>query len=334
MNSDTLTILRSRGRRLAKLIRADGEIDGYDEAKTFTAIEHDVENLDDLHRALTWLATRPDRCIVRAALINSDRTTPMRRLLYADQETGDAATLYEPLRFWLATDWDALDQPEGLDLADLAECGRVALARLPAAFHNAACIVSATASHGLKPGIRIRLWHWLDRAINQSEIRRWLGAIAGLDDCIFRPAQVIYTAAPVFETGIDHLAARTARIDGEPRVAVPSAAALAPPAPRPAAPLPKPSDARASTYAYVALRNAAARVATAGKGDRHFTIIREARSLARFIDAGLLTTSDVRATLEQSAQSAGKPEGEADAVIAWAIAHPSQSPLMEVCNGR
>ncbi len=334
MNADTLTILRSRGRRLAKLVQADGEITGYDEARTFTAIEHDVENLDDLHRALVWLSTRPDRCIVRAALINPTITTPIRRKLYPDRETGDQPTLYEVPRYWIATDWDTLDRPDGLDLTDLAGCGREALARLPTAFHKAACIVSATASHGIKPGIRVRLWHWLDRAITRAEINQWISTIAGLDDCIFRPAQIIYTAAPVFESGIDPLPARTAIIPGEARVAVPSAAALAPPPPRPAAPLPKPDDARASTYASVALRNAAARIATAGIGDRHFTLIREARSLARFTTAGLLTSAVVLETLERAAQDAGKPEGEATAIAEWARSHASPAPLMEARNGR
>ncbi|MGC9271754.1 hypothetical protein [Acidiphilium sp.] len=334
MNSDTLTVLRSRGRRLAKLVQADGSIVGYDEARTFTAIEHDVENLDDLHRALVWLSTRPDRCIVRAALTNPDRTDPIRRLLYRDPKTGDRPTLYECQRFWIATDWDTLDKPDDIDLTDLAACGRVALARLPAAFHTAACIVSATASHGIKPGIRIRLWHWLDRAITRAEITQWLGTVAGLDDCVFRPAQIIYTAAPVFESGTDPLPTRTTILSGEPRVAVPPAAALASPSPRPAAPLPKPDDARASTYASVALRNAAARIATAGTGDRHFTLIREARSLARFTAAGLLTASTVLETLERAAQDAGKPEGEATAIAAWARSHPSPSPLMEARNGR
>ncbi len=123
-------------------------------------------------------------------------------------------------------------------------------------------------------------------------------------------------------------------IPGEPRVAVPSAAALAPPVPRPASPLPKPDDARTSTYASVALRNAAARIASAGTGDRHFTLIREARSLARFTAAGLLTASTVLETLERAAQDAGKPEGEATAIAAWANSHPSAAPLMEARDGR
>lgn len=334
MNSDTITILRSRGRRLAKLVKADGAIIGYDEAKTFTAIEHDVESLDDLHRALVWLSTRPDRCIVRAALINPTITGPIRRLLYADRETGDHPTLYEVPRFWIATDWDALVKPDDVDVTDLDACGRVALARLPTAFHKAACIVSATASHGIKPGIRVRLWHWLNRAITGAEIGRWLGPIGGLDASIFRPVQAIYTSAPQFESGIDPLPARTIMLPGEPRVAVPAAATLAPPPPvRQPAPLPAPGDGNAARYAFGALRNATARIAMAGVGSRHAAIISEARGLSRFTTAGLLDAATVRRALADAAAAAGKPQGEADLAIDWAAAHPSLAPIAVAAHG-
>lgn len=324
---DTITILRSRGPRLAKLVRADGKIIGYDEARTYYGTQHEIQNLNDLHAALTWLSSRADRCIVRGALVDPRRTSPIRRLLYDDPKTGEVATLREAPHHWLATDWDALDRPSDVAVTDLAGCAHRALARLPAAFHSAACIVQATGSHGIAPGIRMRSWHWLSRPLTGPELTRWLGRIDGIDASVFRPAQLIYTAAPVFETGRDHLPERIAMISGTPHVEPPSAAALAPPLPKPPAPLPKPGDARADRYAWAALRNAAARIASSGEGDRHPTILREGRSLARFIAAGLLTKQTVMQTLETAAQGAGKPQGEASAVLAWATAHPSAAAL-------
>lgn len=322
MNSDTITIFRSRGRRLAKLVKADGAIVGYDEAKTFTATEHDVESLDDLHRALVWLSTRPDRCVVRAALTNADRTDAIRRLIHPDPKTGDRATLYEVPRFWVATDWDALDRPDHVDVTDLHACGMAALGRLPVAFHNAATIVCATGSHGVKAGIRVRLWHWLDRAITGKEIERWLAGIAGLDISVFRAAQVIYTAAPVFESGTDPLPDRVALIPGDDRVAVPAPSELSPPAPRPAAPMPKPNDAKAQTYAWAALRNAATRIAMAPVSARHATILSEGGRLARLVHQGLLAASTVESVMEDAAMQAGKPQGEAKAAFNFALRQP------------
>jgi hypothetical protein len=37
------------------------------------------------------------------------------------------------------------------------------------AFHGARCIAQATASHGIKPGCRVRLWYWLDRPTTGGE---------------------------------------------------------------------------------------------------------------------------------------------------------------------
>ena len=51
--------------------------------------------------------------------------------------------------------------------------------------------------------------------------------------------------------------------------------------------------------------------------------MREARCLARFIDAGLLALADVTGVLHGAGNDAGKPDGEITSVIAWAIAHPS-----------
>ena len=325
--ADTITILRSRGRRLAKFIGADGSITGYDSARTFTASEYEIENLDDLHDALTWLASRPDRCIVRGALVDPDRASPIRRLLYDDPKTGEVATLRESPHRWLATDWDALDRPADTDVTDLPGCARAALARLPAAFRDASCIVQATGSHGLRPGARIRLWHWLSRALTGAELDRWLRDVEGSDKSVFRPAQIIYTAAPVFEAGRDHLPHRLALLPGSNAVEVPSAETLAPPPPKPPAPLPRPRDTGAGRYAYAALRNALARVHATSEGQRHPTILREARSLARLIDAGLLPAGSVRTALGDAARSVGKPNGEADAIMDWAIAHPSTAPI-------
>lgn len=324
---DTITILNSRGRRLAKLIAADGTIASYDSARIFTATAPGVGSLHDLHGVLTWLASRPDRCIVRGALVDAARTSPIRRLLYDDPKTGEVATLREAPHHWLATDWDALDRPSDVAVTDLAGCAHRALARLPAAFHSAACIVQATGSHGIAPGIRIRSWHWLSRPLTGPELTRWLGRIDGIDTSVFRPAQLIYTAAPVFETGRDHLPERIALLPGSPAVTAPPTEALAPPPPRPAAPLPRPGDSRAARYAFAALRNSLTRVNTTSEGQRHPTILREARSLARFIDAGLLPAGSVRAALADAARSVGKPDGEAEAILNWAIAHPSTAPI-------
>jgi hypothetical protein len=187
----------------------------------------------------------------------------------------------------------------------------------------------ASGSHGIKPGCRLRLWYWLDRPATDTKLKRWLRATPA-DLSVFRTVQPIYTAAPVFQCRVrDHLPVRLAILPDAELVAVPAPEALKPPPPRPPAPLPQPGDTRAARYASAALRNATSRIHAAGIGRRHGRILQEARGLARFIAAGLLTARTVSDALIGAGCAAGKPEDEIAAVIEWAIAHPSVAALPE-----
>jgi hypothetical protein len=251
----------------------------------------------------------------------------VRRLAFADKETGDQPTLREAAHRWLALDVDSVGRPDGAPANDLLGCAAEVVQRLPGAFHAARCIVQASASHGIKPGCRLRLWYWLDRPTTNAELKRWLRG-APVDPSVFRTVQPIYTAAPVFAAGVlDHLSTRLAVRDGSPIVGVPSPAALAPPPPRPSPPMPIPGSPGSGGYAVAALTNAAVRVGRAGIGQRHDTILCEAQGLARFVKAGLLTAQDVSRTLRGAGTDAGKPEDEVDSIIDWAMDHPSGAVL-------
>jgi hypothetical protein len=327
--AETITVLRVRGRRLAKLIRADGTISDYDAGYRFDLIACPVADLDALHRLLDRLLHRPDCAVVRGVPIDPERCTGVRRLAHADPSTGDQPTLRDVPHQWAALDLDAVERPGSVPAADLPACADCAVRRLPDAFHGVRGIIQASGSHGIKPGVRLRLWYWLSRPTTGSELTRWL-RLAPVDPSVFRTVQVIYTAAPVFALGSsDHLRQRMVTLPGDAVVPVPPPAALAPPPPRPPAPMPKTTDAGAGSYALNALTNAASRVQGAGVGKRHDTILREARSLARLISGGLLTRSDVIKTLRDAGVNAGKPEGEIDSVIEWAIDHPSGTALPE-----
>jgi hypothetical protein len=325
---DTIVVLRARaGKCLAKRICRDGAVEDYGNAYRFDIFEQPVADLDALRRLLDVLSRRPDCCVVRGVPIDRERTVNVRRLAHADRETGDPATLRDVPHRWVALDMEGIDRPEGLAASDLGGCAAEAVRRLPLTFSRARCIVQASASHGLKPDCRLRLWHWLDRPTTGAELSRWLRGRPA-DPTVFRTVQPIYTAAPVFEAGLlDHLPRRILELPGEAAVAVPSPEALKPPPPRAAAPLPSPTSPGAGRYAFAALVNAAARVRRAAIGQRHDTILREARSLARFVAGGLLTERDISATLRAAGTDAGKPDAEIEHIMEWALARPSLAPL-------
>ena len=102
---------------------------------------------------------------------------------------------------------------ESVAATDISACARVAVDFLPAEFSGARCIAQATAGHGIKTGIRLRLWFWLSRLTTGDELRVWLKG-SPADPAVFRPAQLIYTAAPLFEDMAAPLSARLAMLAG------------------------------------------------------------------------------------------------------------------------
>lgn len=326
--SDSITILRARGRRLAKLIRADGRIQAYDAAKTFDMATRAVADLASLGATLEILLRRPDCAVVRGAPIGPMQA--VRRRVHPDPETGEAPTLRDTPRRWLALDMEGIGIPAGLPAADLAGCARLALATLPPAFADAACIVQASGSHGFLPDLRLRLWFWCSRPMDGAELKRWLRATPA-DTSVFSAAQVIYTAGPVLADGAaDPLPARLVRLPGVDELQCPAPEALAPPV-KPVAPPVRLSADGAGRYARKAVRSAVTRILTAPK--RHPVILSEARGLARLVHGGLLPESDMRQAIHAAAAERDKPADEIDAVIAWALLHPANGAMPELRHG-
>lgn len=322
---DVLTVLHAPGRRLAKWISQNGTIDSYEGAKHFDLTERPLSNLDELAEMLAWLLPRPSYAVVRGAIADPARVAGVRRLVHACPHTGEQPTLQEASRRWLALDLDSLPLPANGDVRDLAGCGTHARLSLPVAFHGSRCIVAASGSHGVKSGMRLRLWFWQHRALSGPECKRWLRG-APVDPALFSPAQLTYTAAPVFDNGAaDPLPCRLVTLPGTREdVVPPSPAALAARRLRSLMTTHQPG---AGPYALAALAGAASRVSHAPEQTRHPTLLTEARRLARLVKADLLAAADVRRVLESAAEQCGLPDGEAGAVIDWALLHSSAAAL-------
>ena len=217
---------------------------------------------------------------------------------------------------------EGIARPPEVAASDLAACAALAIARLPSAFAGVRCVVQATAGHGFKPDLRLRLWFWCSRPIDGAELKRWLRGTPA-DPSVFGAVQPIYTSAPVFAPGLtDPLPARMMALDGRAVVDVPDAAALAPtPPPARAAPVFSPRPGAGPAYARRALVRAVDRITSGGA--RHPAIVSEARSLARLIPAGLVTEGELRAVLHAAARHAGKDDAaEVESCIAWGLANP------------
>jgi hypothetical protein len=123
-------------------------------------------------------------------------------------------TLIAMPRRWLGLDLDSVPNPPGICSVSEPE-GIIAhvISLLPPAFSEVICFWQFTAGHGLKPGIRLRLWYWLTRPASDEALRQWLGERVPqdsvprhqwprrwpIDPVLFNPIQLHYTAAPIFE---------------------------------------------------------------------------------------------------------------------------------------
>ena len=325
--TDSLTILHTPHLRLAKLVRADGSIIGYDNAKHFDLAELAIADLDHLARILTKLLNRPACCIVRGAIADPARVSGVRRLVYPCRETGEAPTLLDVSRQWISLDVDGVVRPDHIPAADLVACAQVAIALLPTEFRKARCIAQATSAHGLKPGSRLRLWFWADRQLSGAELSAWMRG-SPVDGSIFRPCQPIYTAAPIFQATRDHLPSRIAMIDGVELVLAPPHDVLIPPLP----PIPAPprritnSDTRTQRMIATALM----KVETAGEGQRHYQLRNSARLIGGMLDQAGIGEDQARQALYAAVMRAGGSavKGQnADATIRWGLQAGRTAPL-------
>jgi hypothetical protein len=291
--ADSLTILRVlHGRVLAKRIEP-GVILDYDQAARFDMVRCFVRNLDDLEIQLRWLAGQTDRCIMRGDIVGEHyRVRDVPRLLHA--RDGQPATLIEKPRRWVAIDIDE-PPPEPVRCGDLIGAASVGATMLPPEFRGCHCITQATASHGFKPGLRVRLWFWLSRPMTTAELKFWFRTTP-VDPSVFGANQIIYTAAPIFAHGaVDPVRERLVHVSGSPVVEVPPPEKLRASTPMP--PKPRISVKGLSPRAKAILDRAETVILGAPKGRQEITLVRRSYAVGCAVADGKLPEALARNVL-------------------------------------
>lgn len=312
-----LTIVEAQGRILAKRWHPDGTCRPYDLARTVDLHPRAVASLAALADVLRELLTAPRCCILRGEPVTGERMERVRRLLHPDPETGEAPTLREVPRRWCAVDLDSVPLPDGTDPRDLAACARAVRRFLPHAFRDAAGIVQATASHGIKPGARLRWWAWLSRPVTGAELENWFRGCP-VDLATFRTVQPIYTAAPLFAPGAsDPLRERLALVPGARDVVpVPAPAMLRPVRLL----LPTPPRSVTGEGAVARFDALAAVVRNAGEGERHHKLRWAAERAKELVAAGFIGEAAARDALVAAAMAAGgRDERNARMTAEWGL---------------
>jgi hypothetical protein len=206
---DTITILTTKGplatKRITAVSHGPPKIAGYGQAKLFSFAEIPVSSFDEMAAAIEGLQHKPCSFLVRGKPADGIDREYARRRLHARKKPNGAvepATLLAQPRFWLALDFDSIQCPDHIDLIwDVDAVIEHVTELLPEEFHGVSTFWAFTSGHGIKPGIRLRLFYWLDRALSDEEVELWLAkpiAEKLIDPVLYRPAQPIYVAQPIF----------------------------------------------------------------------------------------------------------------------------------------
>jgi hypothetical protein len=166
----------------------DLDVQPFKIGKDFIVGEEPVSDLQSLADLLQRLETEPTKTIIRGSLIEG-QTTPVPR----NKETFSGTP-----RQWCMIDIDSLAW-DG-DINNQQAMLSYAIQQLPIEFQTVNCWYHFSSSMGIKAGIRVHLWFWLERPCSDEEMKAWLSGCP-VDLRLFNPIQIHLTANPRFVDG-------------------------------------------------------------------------------------------------------------------------------------
>lgn len=208
--SETVTILKARGQlRLTKTCR-NGKTEGYpDRCKRFTVTLRTVGNIVELSDLLSKLENAPQHCIIRGALRRAhDPAAVLRRKSNLDKEDPTCPHFVHAPRAFLCVDVDNLVTPDSLDpMGDPISAIEYAVSKLGEPFQGVSFHYQWSSSMGVPSWgkLKLHLWFWLDRRVDDASLRAWAERTEHADPALYSPAQIHYTAAPLFVDMADPL---------------------------------------------------------------------------------------------------------------------------------
>jgi hypothetical protein len=204
LHPDVVTVAQSCSNLvLTKKFYRDGTVLPYDMVKTFNFYEYEIYDLIDLSKVVMNCIDKPKLCLLRCRI--KDQWRHQRRLY-------NEILIEQPMH-WFALDIDGYKTSSGNIRKD-AEAVLLGLG-----WQGVECFALASASYGIKPGIRMRMFFWANRPVDHIILKKFLmNNKVCADLALFFPIQPIYVAKPLFLDGMKDPVApggRHAWIDGD-----------------------------------------------------------------------------------------------------------------------
>jgi len=271
-------------------------------------------DLRRLHDVLRWLAGQPTRFVV------AGHPAPWAQGVWTYRRSqprpDEPASLLDLPSRVVMVDFEGAGRFDPADPGSAAEALRDRLGWGQAGF-----IWRASASAGIKPGVRLHLWAIANRPISTSCMKRWAESLDldGLDLAVYTPAQPRYTADPIFDGLEDPIRHRLEMwpgpaLDVDPWVEAEQAFELAErldatrrqrqqeQARQQRAQAPESSRVRGW------LEDRADELAQVGRGARHLEIKRHATWAAHRVAEGALRRDEALELLDWAVEGFGTPE--------------------------
>jgi hypothetical protein len=158
--NDTVTIITSAtDNQIVKVFRgSEYQSLKFSPGKKFLATQHPVDDLQSLASVIGGLEAEPTKAVIRG-----------RPLLPENEPVARQSQNFSPTsRHWCMIDLDSLLW-DG-DLQDHRATLAYATSQLPVEFQQADCWYHFSSSMGIKAGIRVHLWYWLERPCSDAEL--------------------------------------------------------------------------------------------------------------------------------------------------------------------
>lgn len=220
MPTDTLTVLRHPIIPQTKTWKADGTIEAHGNGKNYTLETRKIDSIHTLSTVLSELETDSHAAVIRGGYLGHKHA---KAECPEDFESGKVLRRKSLFRddphHWLMIDVDGHTTVRDAMVDPVGAVREWVENNLPNHFHGISIHwqLSSSFGHTSKEGLHVHIWAWSKTPYRSEQLRQWATGIGFKgDSSLFDTIQLHYTAAPVFEEGVnDPVTRRSGFLAGE-----------------------------------------------------------------------------------------------------------------------